>query len=325
MKIIFNTAKAILLASAMSALLLNCNSTPEIKDTVVKESPDKRIPPSSLAAPTEYATVAGKKIAYRSIGHGDPMIFCNRFRGVLDSWDPAFLDQLAKEFRVIIFDYSGIGLSSGELPTVIAEVAEDVKDLADFLKLDKFIIGGWSYGGTVAQTFSVRYPQMITHTILIGTNPPGQNPNPPEEIFLKTSAKPVNDLADEIILFFEPASAISREAAKLSHDRIAQRVNDKDIPVPVEKFARYFMGIADYAKDTMNAREKLGKLSTPLLCLSGDHDCVCPVENWYPLTRKMRNLQIIMLPDAGHGPQHQYVDLSVKYISDFINHTTVKK
>jgi pimeloyl-ACP methyl ester carboxylesterase len=322
MKIFVNSLKAILVAFTMSALLHNCNSTVESKSPVVKESPDKRILPSSIAAPTEYATISGKKIAYRSIGHGDPIILCNRFRGVLDSWDPAFLDELAKEFRVIIFDYSGIGLSSGELPTVIADVAEDVKDLASFLKLEKFVIGGWSYGGTVAQTFSVRYPEMITHTVLIGTNPPGQNPNPPEKIFLETSAKPVNDLADEVILFFEPASVVSREAAKLSHDRIAKRVNDKDIPVPPEKFMRYFMGVADYAKDSLNTREKLGKLATPILCLSGDHDCVCPVENWYPLTRKMRNLQIIMLPDAGHGPQHQYVDLSVKYISDFIHHTS---
>jgi pimeloyl-ACP methyl ester carboxylesterase len=325
MKIFVTNLKAILFAAIMSALLHNCNTAPETKDSVVKESPDKRILPGSIAAKTAYATMPGKKLAYRSIGHGDPIIFCNRFRGVLDSWDPAFLDELAKEFRVIIFDYSGIGLSSGELPIVIADVAEDVKDLAQFLKLEKFIIGGWSYGGTVAQTFSVRYPQLITHTILIGTNPPGQNANPPEKIFLETSAKPVNDLADEVILFFEPASAVSREAAKLSHERIAKRVNDKDIPVPVEKFARYFMGVADYTKDSLNSREKLGKLSTPVLCLSGDHDCVCPIENWYPLTRKMPNLQIIMLPHAGHGPQHQYVELSVKYISDFIHHTPSKK
>lgn len=288
----------------------------------MKEPSDKSLFPGAALASTAYATIAGKKIAYRSIGNGAPIIFCNRFRGTLDSWDPAFIDELANEYLVIIFDYSGIGLSSGELPTVIAEVAEDVKDLADFLQLEKFIIGGWSYGGTIAQTFSVLYPQRITHTILIGTTPPGQNPNPPEAMFLETSAKPVNDLADEIILFFEPASAVSREAAKLSHDRIAGRVKDNDVPVPEEKFMRYHMGVGDYIHDSFNTREKLGQLSTPILCLSGDHDCVCPIENWYPLTRKMPNLQIIMLPDAGHGPQHQYVKLSSKYISDFIQYTS---
>lgn len=276
--------------------------------------------PDAVNAPTKYAAIGKKKIAYRDLGKGVPIILCNRFRGILDSWDPAFLDALAKEFRVIIFDYSGIGLSSGILATEIADVAEDVKDLASFLQLEKFIISGWSYGGIVAQTFSTHYPDAITHTVLIGTNPPGKNETPPEAIFLERSAKPVNDFDDEIILFFEPQSELSRKAAKLSHDRIAKRVKDKDSMVTVDKFALYFQGVADFAADKFNSREKLGKLKTPVLSISGDHDCVCPIENWYPLTRKMKNLQIIMLPQAGHGPQHQYVDICVKYITDFVRH-----
>jgi hypothetical protein len=32
-----------------------------------------------------------QKLAYRSIGTGLPNILLNRFRGALDTWDPAFL------------------------------------------------------------------------------------------------------------------------------------------------------------------------------------------------------------------------------------------
>jgi pimeloyl-ACP methyl ester carboxylesterase len=264
--------------------------------------------------------MGNKKIAYRSLGKGTTIILCNRFRGILDSWDPAFLDGLAKEFRVIIFDYSGIGMSSGTLPVKIDQVAGDVKDLAGFLGLKKFVIGGWSFGGIVAQTFSTHYPDMISHTILIGTNPPGKNEHAPEQIFLERSFKPVNDFEDETILFFEPQSAISLKAAKLSYDRIAKRTKDQDIMVTPDKFPLYFQATADFAADQFNSRQKLGELSTPILNISGDHDLVCPVENWYPLTRKMRNLQIVMLPQSGHGPQHQYVDVCVNYITEFIQH-----
>jgi len=39
----------------------------------------------------------------------------HRFRGVLDLWDPAFIDGLAAQgFQVVIFDYSGLGQSTGE-------------------------------------------------------------------------------------------------------------------------------------------------------------------------------------------------------------------
>jgi pimeloyl-ACP methyl ester carboxylesterase len=58
------------------------------------------------AAPTRFVEVGGRKLAYRSVGKGKPIVLCHRFRGVLDLWDPAFIDSLAAEgFQVVTFDY----------------------------------------------------------------------------------------------------------------------------------------------------------------------------------------------------------------------------
>jgi pimeloyl-ACP methyl ester carboxylesterase len=273
---------------------------------------------SATTVKTAFAEIAGKKIAYRTLGNGNPVILCNRFRGILDSWDPLFLDQMAKKFKVIIFDYTGIGLSSGVLPVEIATVAEDVKDLATFLNLPKFALAGWSYGGTVAQTFAVHYPDLVSHLILMGTKLPGKNEFPSEDIFFTHALKPVNDLADETVLFFEPASKSSRKAAKRSHKRIAERIEDLDIPVPEETFKRYLDGVNDYTLDTSDIRGQLGTLSIPILVISGDHDIVFPVENWYAMTRKLTNMFLLVLPQTGHGPHHQHPKLTTKYIRSFI-------
>lgn len=276
---------------------------------------------SATTAKNQYAETGGRKIAYRSIGKGAPIIFCNRFRGILDSWDPAFIDALAKNYRVVIFDYTGIGLSTGEMGTEVAHYAKDVKDLAESLGFKKIILGGWSFGGIVAQRAASEYPELVSQMILIGTNPPGKNAHPPEQIFIETSAKVVNDLADETILFFEPKSEASRRAAALSNQRIGLRTEGLSVPVPKELWSNYFRATADFGEDKTNLRERLGALKTPILVMSGDHDVVCPIENWYALTRKLPNMQIIMLPDAGHGPQHQYPELSVKYINAFLQST----
>jgi pimeloyl-ACP methyl ester carboxylesterase len=275
---------------------------------------------SAINARTQFATGSGRKIAYRSIGQGTPVILCNRLRGILDSWDPAFLDELAKSYRVIIFDYSGIGSSEGSLPVKIAEVAEDVNFLASRLKLDKFVLGGWSYGGLVAQTYATHYPQKVSHLILLGTNPPGQNQHPLEQVFLDATMREFNDLADETVLFFEPASEFSREAAKRYFERINERTVDKDPPVPKEKWNNYFAGAKDYAADEYGSRAKLATINVPILVISGDHDPACPIENWYALSRKIPNLQMIMLGKTGHGPQNQYPELVVRYIGDFLKY-----
>lgn len=274
----------------------------------------------TIQAVTKFTAAGDRKIAYRTIGAGDALIWCNRFRGTMDDWDPAFIDRLAKKYMVVIFDYTGVGLSTGELPLDIPAVAEDVRELAVALQLERFIIGGWSYGGFVAQTFSVLYPAMITHTVLIGTKPAGITNFPSEQIFFDVALKLNNDLHDEEILFFEPVSKKSRKAAAASHERIARRTTDKDIPVPEAVWNRYITGGKGFEADTMNVRQQLAKLKTPVLVISGDHEIVFPVANWYALTGQMPNLYLFVLPRAGHGPQHQYPKLCAKYISHFIEH-----
>ncbi|MCF6404589.1 alpha/beta hydrolase [Chitinophaga filiformis] len=272
----------------------------------------------TLSARTKYAELSGRKLAYRVIGKGAPLILCNRFRGILDSWDPAFIDKLSGQYQVILFDYSGVGLSTGVLPLKIATVAEDVKDLAAYLKLSHFILGGWSYGGAVAQTFAVNHPDMVSLLILIGTGPAGANDHQLSPLFLETASHVVNDLKDFEILFFEPASAFSRQKAKESFDRIALRKKDLDIPVPPAVWSRYSYGAADYRTDANNTREKLSNLGIPVLALCGDHDISFPVENWYNLSGKMANLFINVYPSAGHAPQDQYPFLSFELIHAFI-------
>ncbi|TCC98543.1 alpha/beta fold hydrolase [Pedobacter hiemivivus] len=273
----------------------------------------------AIASETKLVEVEGRKLAYRSIGKGTPIIFVNRFRGTLDTWDPLFLDKMAENFNVITFEYTGIGSSTGTLPTDIAIVAKDIKDLSQALNLKKFIVLGWSYGGLVAQAATLMYPDLITHSIFIGTGPPGKNEVPLEKAFLDVALKPINNFDDEVVLFFEPKSEASVAAAKASHDRIAKRIDISKIPSTMEVFNLYFKGGDGFREDKSNFREQLKTTKTPMLIICGDHDISFAVENWYPFTRQLKNAQMITFMQSGHGPQHQYPELSAKYITDFIN------
>ena len=81
-----------------------------------------------LADAAENASVAGPSavFTYRRLGRqgGFPLVLLNRFRGTIDWWDPEFLDCLAAEHDVIVFDNVGIGYSSGEPRDSIVGFAE---------------------------------------------------------------------------------------------------------------------------------------------------------------------------------------------------------
>jgi len=241
----------------------------------------------------------------------------------VDLWDPLFLDSLAANgFRVITFDYSGLGLSTGEKNYAPASLARDAHDLIDALGLQEVVIGGWSLGGLAAQVFVAIYPQCVTHAVLIGTGPPGLNVKNAEQLFYDTASRPVNTLEDEVVLFFEPRSTASREAAKMSHDRIAQRTSDRSVPVPID-FAVSLLGSGPrnpiFPADAVLAALK--STTIPILHVGGDHDISFPIENWYALNGQLSTLQLLTFPQAGHGPQHEHPAAVAEHIATFVRTT----
>ena len=275
---------------------------------------------SAVSAPTQYVETGNRTLAYRSIGEGIPIVLCTRFRGTLDLWDPAFLDALATQgFRVITFDYSGFGLSTGTPTYNPIEMATDARDLIASLELKNVTLAGWSIGGLAAQAALTLFPQNITSLILLGTTPPGPLVKIAEQLFYDLAGKEVNDFEDIVALFFEPRSLKSREAAALSQARIQSRKDDLSPSIPVE-FAQQTLvnGPTNPAFPAPPVLEMLTQTKIPVLHIGGDHDIIFPVENWYALNQVLPTVTLVTFPHSGHGPHHQYPQLSADVIASFV-------
>jgi len=268
---------------------------------------------------TQFANIDNRQIAYRKIGTGAPIILANRFRGTLDAWDPLFLDTLAENNTVIYFDYPGIGESEGELPTKMAEVAAEVIKLADYLGIDKFNMGGFSFSTFVAQYVTFLYQDRVLKTILIGGNPIGKNKVPLEPLFLELAPKPTYEVDDFVKIFFEPASEESTEAGIASTERIFKRLDQNKVPQSEEIINRYIAGMQDAAEDKLNLRQAYKSLKIPVLAISADHDISLAAENWFPLLKNAPSLQQIVINDTGHALHYQHPKLVVGYINTFLN------
>ncbi len=103
------------------------------------------------AAATKTVRVNGTNFVYREIGNksGIPVVFLHHLTAVLEDWDPAIADGLAKSRPVIVFDNRGVGGSGGRTPDNVADMAKDAIAFIDALaKVDLF---GFSLGGFIAQ------------------------------------------------------------------------------------------------------------------------------------------------------------------------------
>ncbi|MHB1929156.1 MAG: alpha/beta fold hydrolase, partial [Acidimicrobiales bacterium] len=94
--------------------------------------------------------------AYRDTGgDGRPVVLFQHFRGNLDNWDPALVDDLAVNRRVITFDYEGVAGSDGHVAHTIAETAVSSLRFLDAMNLDQVDVLGFSIGSFVAQEIAL--------------------------------------------------------------------------------------------------------------------------------------------------------------------------
>ncbi|MBA5640057.1 alpha/beta hydrolase [Duganella sp. LX20W] len=275
----------------------------------------------AATTPTLFVETGGRQLAYRSVGQGKPIVLCHRFLGVMDWWDPGFIDALAAQgFRVIYFDYTGMGQSSGSPTYDVVSLARDAKDLVDGLGLKDTVIGGWSVGGMAAQIYLASHSAEVSHVLLIGTTPPGPLVKTTDPVFFSLAQRTEHDLDWFTRSFFEPNDAGSRAAAQASFARIAARRGDRSPEIPLNWALAQLSTLP--SNPVFPADAVLAVLKTtavPVLHLGADHDLGFPVENWYALNGQLPTVTQMTFPRSGHGPHQQYPTLAAEQIAAFIN------
>jgi pimeloyl-ACP methyl ester carboxylesterase len=184
---------------------------------------------TQVTAPTQYAEANGIRFAYRRFGQesGVPLLFMQHFRGGMDHWDPAVTDGFAGSRPVILFDNAGVAGSSGKTPDTIEAMADHAADFLQAIRLSEVDLLGFSIGGYIAQTLTLRNPRLIRRLMLVGTGPRGGEPSTdPKYAEYRDSTDPntgESGLEAFLYLFFAP-SETSQVAGRAFWERRHLRV-----------------------------------------------------------------------------------------------------
>src|SRR6478672_4540865 len=188
--------------------------------------------PSSeyLAAPNRVVSAAnGIDYAYRQVGEGTPaLVLLQHFRGNLDNWDPALVDALARNRRVVTFDNAGVGDSTGATPSTIEQMARDAIAFLEALELGEIDLLGFSIGSFVAQEIALIRPALVRRLVLASAAPrgaAGMHGWAPDVIGAVGEPEPN---PDGYLGIFFTRSAASREAGVETLGRLTARRDDRD-------------------------------------------------------------------------------------------------
>jgi pimeloyl-ACP methyl ester carboxylesterase len=264
---------------------------------------------SQYSAPNLSVDAAnGTTYAYRRFGRAGavPVVFFQHFRGNLDNWDPALVDDIAAEREVILLDASGIGLSTGTVPRSFQEFGRDALAFVDALGLTEVDLFGFSIGGFVAQEVALQRPHLVRRMILAATGPQGGREMHGWIDEARAHAmKDVQGPEDVLYLFFSPSQE-SQNKGKEFVERIFTRTEGRDTTPDLAARDAQAAAIIEWGISDVAKLARLANIQAPTLVANGDNDIMVPTVNSYLLAGHLPNAKLSIYPEANHGFLFQY-------------------
>ena len=261
---------------------------------------------SYAKAQARTITAGGVTYAYRELGPtgGIPIVFFVHLAATMDNWDPRIIDPIAKNRHVITFDQPGVGASTGQVPDSIEAMADDAYTFIKALGFDKIDVFSFSLGGMIAQDLALKHPDLVRKLVLTGTGPRGgKDIDKVVGTTYRDILRAALTRSDPKEFLFFNRNTTGKPAAKAFINRLQERTVDRDKPISTKAFQTQLKAIQKFGRSTPS---DLSKLTQPTLIANGDHDRLVPSVLSEDLHRRIKESELIIYADSGHGGIFQY-------------------
>jgi pimeloyl-ACP methyl ester carboxylesterase len=233
-------------------------------------------------------------------------------------WSKVFLRLAAAGYRVIAVDMLGYGYSAkpknGEY--TIAGQAKLLTRLLDALEIPRAIFVGSSYGGAVAATCALDYPDRVEKLVLVGTV---NNNRPLAFKLMRVFGSPV--VGDVVSPLLIGSRRLLRRRMKRVYDRHAwamdeRRVEARHLPLRAARTQRAIINTVR-RWDAERISRDAHLITQPTLLLWGENDREIPLSDGERLHAEIPGSRLIVFLKCGHLPHEEYPDAFTNVVNDF--------
>ena len=265
----------------------------------------------SATATVSYAGASTQRVtadnaieyAYRDLGAGDvPLVLLQHFRGNLDNWDPALVDALAADRRVITFDNVGVGATTGSTPSTIEAMAHDAISFLEAMDFQQIDLLGFSIGSFIAQEIALIRPDLLRRVVLASAAPQGaagMHGWAPEVI--GAVGAPETSPEGYISVFFAPTDT-SRGAGQQAAGRIfGGRTSDRDEPTTWQTREAQYDAVCTWGIPNHALLQRVAAIELPVFVANGDSDPMILPRYSHLLAGLLPDARVKIYPDSAHG------------------------
>lgn len=267
-----------------------------------------------------FVDVDGVRVHYQEAGdpNAPALVLIHGFASSTLVWSKVFLKLADAGYRVIAVDLLGYGYSAkprnGEY--TIAGQAKLLTRLLDMLGIPHAIFVGSSYGGAVAATVALDYPDRVEKLVLVGTV---NNNRPLEFTLMRLFGWPVfGDVVSPLLI---GSRRLLRRRMKQVYDRHAwvldeRRVDARHLPLRAAGTQRAIINTVR-RWDAERISRDAHLISQPTLLLWGENDREIPLADGERLHEEITGSRLIVFLDCGHLPHEEYPEAFTNVVTSF--------
>lgn len=252
----------------------------------------------------QFVVVDEMMLSYVSAGSGRPVVLIHGNPGSYQDFTLGVVERLSESYHVLAFDRPGHGDSErhDSVQTTVEVQARIIRDALQKLGIEKPVLVGHSWGGSLVLAAAVAYANELSGIVLLA---PAAYPSLRVEWWSFLPHVPVigKFVVNRLTPFLGRAFVRKNlrqayEPQDMQHDYAEQSAEMWMKPDHIRACA--------YDERTLGASLKIlsqhyRNIELPVVIVTGSADRLLnPNEHAYPLQKTIRNSKLIVLPDTGH-------------------------
>jgi proline iminopeptidase len=236
------------------------------------------------------------------------------------------LSNLGKYMRLVYFDRRADILSRNSSTDVmsLAEMAEEIDELRKALGMSRVTLLAHSFGGAIALTYALRYPDQVKRLILVSTAASIENPAEAEKRLIKTLSSDELSAYNSTDAGGSPCDRVRRRYRAL-YPHYFHLVPSSEL-LDFGVYSVYFDSLAKKLVLASRAggfdvRSALDRIKAPALVLGGRHDLVTPLSQVRELADGLPQSKLVVMEHSGHFPFIEENYLFTEWVRHFMAST----
>jgi pimeloyl-ACP methyl ester carboxylesterase len=269
-----------------------------------------------------FAEIDGARVHHQDAGpeDGPVVLLIHGFCASTLVWSEVFLPLASEGFRVVAVDLLGHGFSDkpkdGEY-TIEAQ-ARMVLGLMDRLGIERATLAGSSYGGAIAASLALDYPERVEKLVLVGSVINNEAKKQP--LLRLASAPVVGNIISPLLL--DSRWIVRRRLKKIFSEGARQLFDEKRMEarhLPLKAASTQHAILQSLRRWKAERIEQDAHLiKQPTLLIWGEQDVDTPLRLGEHLHDSMPDARLIVFRRCGHLPQEEYPQEFTELVSGFI-------